>query len=202
MRGEQKSRPSDSGETTRSPVGRLIRIKEVRGPVLEPLLLILLLFLPGFALVKAAFPAKESLSPSHGGLYILLLSIVMSVSLAVLYSFLLIALGNTLPSGAPGYFSAPNLWAGMGVLTGALLVVAWWRGAFPFLRLLHPSLGRRAVAKPAVEGVSPAFHRLEALARERDRLVRSGGNPGDERLRGIEREMRALEAQLLDEAEA
>jgi hypothetical protein len=170
--------------------------------VFEPLLLILLLFLPGFALVKAAFPAKESLSASHGGLYLLLLSIVMSVSLAVLYSFLLIALGNTLSPGAPGYFTAPNLWAGLGVLTGALLVAAWWRGAFPSLRRLHPSLGRRAVSKPAVEGAPPEFHRLEALARERDRLLRSGGNPGDERLREIEREMRALEAKLLDEAEA
>lgn len=170
--------------------------------MLEPLLLILLLFLPGFALVKAAFPSTRGLSREHGGPYLILLSIVMSVALAVLYSFLLIALGSTLPPGAAGYFTATNLWAGLALLTLALLVLAWWRGAFPSLGRLHPSLGRRAKDGPPVEGPPPEFHRLEALARERDRLLRAGGNPGDERLLEIEREMRALEAKLLDEAEA
>lgn len=98
--------------------------------------LLLLFFLPGFALLSALFPRHRWFGPFHP-FALPALSIVTSVVVLVLVGSLL----GFLPGGPDGrgWFQgnqtgAPVIEAVLAALSSLLLVVAWARGAFPLLR--------------------------------------------------------------------
>ncbi|HLF05733.1 MAG TPA: DUF1616 domain-containing protein [Thermoplasmata archaeon] len=132
--------------------------------------LLLIFFLPGFTLIRVLFPRKEELNPEYGLLYQIALGMVMSLVIVVLLGFFLTSM--TKPTGG-GYFDGPTLWSSLGGLTVILFVVGWWRGAYPFLGKIHPSLLR--VATP-VDDSLPKDRKVAAeyrkLASERQTLLR------------------------------
>lgn len=98
--------------------------------------LLLLFFLPGFALLSALFPRHRWFGPFHP-FALPALSIVTSVVILVLVGSVLGFLpGGT---GGRGWFQgnqtgAPIIELSLGALTFLLFIVAWARGAFPLLR--------------------------------------------------------------------
>jgi hypothetical protein len=134
----------------------------------------LLLFLPGWTLVNLVFPRKGELDREYDALYRVTLGIVMSLVVLVLLGFVLNAASP--PTGL-GYFTAPNLWLSLSALTVAFFVAGWWRGAYPSLGRLHPSLKRPAPREPAsilgdLDVDRKALGRFRELAAERERLRR------------------------------
>jgi len=132
--------------------------------------LLLIFFLPGFTLIRVLFPRKEELDPEYGLLYQIALGMVMSLVIVVLMGFFLTSM--TKPTGG-GYFDGATLWPSLGGLTVILFVVGWWRGAYPSLGKIHPSLLR--VATP-VDSSLPKDRKVAAeyrrLASERQTLLR------------------------------
>ena len=139
------------------------------------LALVLLFFLPGWTLVNAVFPRKGELDREYDALLRITLGIVMSIVVVILYGFGLNSLGVA-PSGF-GYFTASNLWAGLGALVAAFFVLGWWRGAYPVLGRLHPRLARepppeRNSMTAELEKDRTALGKLRELATEREKLRR------------------------------
>lgn len=134
------------------------------------------LFLPGFTFVNALFPRRGELDREYDVLYRITLGVVMSIVFLVLYGFFLSALGTN-PSTGLGYFTSPNIWAGLSVFTVAFFLVGWWRGAYPFLGRLHPALRRPAPREPAsvlrdLDVDREVLAKFRDLAAERERLRR------------------------------
>lgn len=105
------------------------------------LVMVLVFFLPGFFLVNALYPRKGELDKDYDGLYRLTLGIVMSVVLVIIIGFLLNAFGTD-PDTGRGYFRAEIVWPILIILTIFMFIVGWYRGAYPILRKIHPSLLR------------------------------------------------------------
>lgn len=164
--------------------------------VLELALLVLPLFLPGYFLVNALYPAKGSLGGEFDGLYRLFFGVVLSVALTVLYGTALVVLA---PSGAVLFLPGP-LWVGLGILTVALFALGVWRGAYPRLARL---LGRPAAAPAAREEPDRGlFARLDRTTEELEATRRklAGASPDErgplqEEVRRLEEEKGRLEAQ-------
>ncbi len=95
-------------------------------------------FLPGFSLINAVFPAKGELDEDLDFLYRIVYGIGVSVALAILLGFLL----GSLQYGEEGLFTARNIWVGLISLTILFFIIGWYRGAYQWLRHLHPSLVR------------------------------------------------------------
>lgn len=126
--------------------------------------LLLIFFLPGFAVARALFPEWRFRGPD-GLLRVVetgAMSLVLSVSLTVLIGF---ALLNS-PGGFSASWSDPVLEAILAGITGVGLVAAGLRGAFareaPESRPLELLGGE--------EGGAEALERAEELAREERRL--------------------------------
>jgi len=137
---------------------------------------VLIFFLPGFFLVNALYPRKGELDRTYDGLYRLTLGIVLSIAATVLWSMALNSLGVN-PGTGLGYVLPPNIAGGLLGLTGLFFAVGWWRGAYPVLAKLHPSLAR--VPKPGPSDLLTEEERdhrvllkLQELAGERERLRR------------------------------
>ncbi len=139
--------------------------------------LVLVFLLPGWLLVNALFPRKGELDREYDALYRITLGIVLSIAVTVLWGFFLNALGVN-PATGPGDINAPNIAAGLIGLSVAFFVVGWWRGAYPWMARIHPSLTR--VPKPGPESLlteEEKDHRirmkLEELAESREKLRRT-----------------------------
>ena len=139
--------------------------------------LLLIFLLPGYALVNALYPRKGELDREYDGLYRVTLGIVLSIAVTVLWSFLLNSLGVD-PGTGLGQVRDVNIAAGLLGLTAAFFVAGWWRGAYPWMVRLHPSLARTPAPGPAdLLAEERRDHkvrlRLQDLAVRRERLRRA-----------------------------
>jgi len=107
--------------------------------------LVLLFFLPGFLLINALYPRKGELDREYDALYRLTLGIVLSIAVTVFWSFFLNSLGINEATGL-GYVVGPNIAGGLIGLSIVFFGLGWWRGAYPWMARVHPSLAR--VPKP------------------------------------------------------
>lgn len=105
------------------------------------LVLVVVFFLPGFFLVNTLYPRKGELDKDYDILYRLTLGIVMSVVIVILIGFLLNAFGTD-PDTGKGYFRAEIIWPILIIPTIFLFIAGWYRGAYPFMGKIHPSLLR------------------------------------------------------------
>lgn len=139
--------------------------------------LVLLFFLPGFLLINALYPRKGELDREYDGLYRLTLGIVLSIAVTVFWSFFLNSLGVD-ASTDRGYVVGPNIAGGLLGLSAAFFVLGWWRGAYPWMVRVHPSLAR--VPKPGPGELLTEEERdhrirlkLQELAGKREELRRA-----------------------------
>ncbi|TLZ82550.1 MAG: DUF1616 domain-containing protein [Methanobacteriota archaeon] len=139
--------------------------------------LVLLFFLPGYLLINALYPRKGELDREYDGLYRLTLGIVLSIAVTVFWSFFLNSFGVNEATGL-GYVVGPNIAGGLIGLSAAFFVLAWWRGAYPWMARLHPALAR--VPKPGPGELLTEEQRdhrvrlkLQELAEKRESLRRA-----------------------------
>jgi hypothetical protein len=158
----------------------------VRDVVLEIVLLIFPLFLPGFLLVNVLFPGRGSLGGSWDMVYRVFLGVVLSVALTVLYGTLLIVI-----AGADQVLLRPEtLWPGLALLALALFIVGVVRGAYPRIARV---LGRTpAPPGPSDEREEDALDRLlDVTARLEAAEAVEGGDA--ESVEALRQEKRRLE---------
>ena len=160
--------------------------------------LLLTFLIPGLLLVNLLFPRRGELDREYDVVYRLTLGIVLSIAVTVLWGFFLNSLGVQ-PGGVVGYVQAPEIAAGLTGLSVLFFVVGWWRGAYPWMARLHPSLGR--MPKPAPDSLLTEEERdhrirrkLEDLASERERLRRA--------IKDLERRMQLQSADARSHYEA
>jgi hypothetical protein len=139
--------------------------------------LVLLFFLPGFLLINALYPRKGELDREYDGLYRLTLGIVLSIAVTVFWSFFLNSFGVNEGTGF-GYVVGPNIAGGLIGLAALFFVLGWWRGAYPWMVRVHPSLAR--VPKPGPGELLTEEERdhrirlkLQDLAERREELRRA-----------------------------
>ena len=135
--------------------------------------LLLIFVLPGTMLIKAMFPRPGELDEEYNGLYVITLGMATSICITILVGFVL---GSLPPrDGGKGWFDAPFIVAGLVSVTLAFFVVAWWRGAFPWLGLIHKGLARFPMPAEAPGGTKrhdELLAQIELMTRERDSLKR------------------------------
>lgn len=140
--------------------------------------LILIFFLPGYLLVKALFPGRNELDKEYNIIYEIGLGMGLSIVIAILDGFLLGSLhqlvGFRVVNGKQvGYFDTPYIVASLLLICLFLFLAAWYRGAFPWMGRLHPSLARvPASEKPRArkERMDGLIIRLWDLSRRREKL--------------------------------
>lgn len=142
--------------------------------------LILIFFLPGYLLVKSLFPGKNELDKEYNLIYEIGLGMGLSIVIAILDGFMLGSLhqliGFRTVDGRPvGYFDTPYIVSSLLLISLLLFILAWYRGAFPWMARVHPGLAR----VPASERPAARKGRMDALileivglSRERERLRR------------------------------
>ena len=134
--------------------------------------LLLIFVLPGVALIKWMFPRPGELDQEYNGIYILALGMTTSVCLTILVGFIL---GSIKPDNGTGYFDAPYIIGSLVSITVVFFILGWWRGAYPWLGLIHPSLARfpmPAEAPRTTKRHDDLVARIEELTKEHDRLKR------------------------------
>ncbi len=139
--------------------------------------ILLTFFIPGLLLVYALFPRKGELDREYDALYRITLGIVLSIAVTVLWGFFLNSLGVQESTGL-GYVQTPYIAAGLIGLSLLFFILGWWRGAFPWMARVHPSLARTPKEGPeSLLTEEEKDHRvrlkLESLAEERERLRRA-----------------------------
>ncbi len=139
--------------------------------------LLLTFVLPGLLLVYVLYPRRGELDREYDAVYRLTLGIVLSIAVTVLWGFFLNSLGVNEATNL-GYVQTPYIAAGLLGLSVLFFALGWWRGAYPWMGRLHPSLAR--MPKPGPESLlteAEKDHRirmkLEELAGERERLRRT-----------------------------
>ncbi len=160
--------------------------------------LLLTFVIPGLLLVYVLFPRRGELDREYDGVYRLTLGIVLSIAVTVLWGFFL----NTLPVNPitnMGGVVADNILVGLVGLSVLFFVLGWWRGAYPWMAKLHPSLAR--TPPPGRESLLTEAERdhrirlqLEDLASERERLRRT--------IKDLERRMQLQSADARSHYEA
>lgn len=160
--------------------------------------LLLTFVIPGVLLVYLLFPRRGELDREYDAVYRLTLGIVLSIAVTVLWGFFL----NTLPVNPVtnmGGVVADNILYGLVGLSVLFFVLGWWRGAYPWMARLHPSLAR--MPKPGPESLLTEEERdhrirmkLEDLAGERERLRRT--------IKDLERRMQLHSAEARSHYEA
>ncbi len=135
---------------------------------------ILLIFvLPGTMLIKAMFPRPGELDEEYNGIYVLALGMATSICLTILAGFVL----GSLPvkEDGTGYFDRPLIIGSLLGMTIVFFLIGWWRGAYPWLGLLHSKLARFPMPAEAPRGTKrddELMARIEELTREHDALKR------------------------------
>ncbi|NIP36675.1 MAG: DUF1616 domain-containing protein [Thermoplasmata archaeon] len=135
--------------------------------------LLLIFVLPGVTLIKAMFPRPGELDQEYNGIYVLALGMTTSVCITILVGFIL----GSLPvdEGETGYFDRPLIIGSLVGVTIVFFVVGWWRGAYPWLGLIHPSMARFPMPSDAPRSTQrhdELVAEIEELTREHDRLKR------------------------------
>ena len=110
-------------------------------------------------------------------MYRVTLGIVLSIAVTVFWSFFLNSLGVNEATGL-GYVVGPNIAGGLIGLSAAFFALGWWRGAYPWMARVHPSLAR--VPKPGPGELLTEDERdhrvrlkLQQLAEKREALRRA-----------------------------
>ena len=139
--------------------------------------LLLTFVLPGLLLVNLLYPRRGELDREYDAVYRLTLGIVLSIAVTVLWGFFLNSLGVDESTGL-GYVQTPYIAAGLIGLSLLFFAAGWWRGAYPWMAWLHPSLARMpAPARDSLLTDEEKDHRLrrklEDLAEDRERLRRT-----------------------------
>ena len=139
--------------------------------------LLLTFVLPGLLLVNLLYPRRGELDREYDAVYRLTLGIVLSIAVTVLWGFFLNSLGVDESTGL-GYVQTPYIAAGLIGLSLLFFAAGWWRGAYPWMARLHPSLARMpAPARDSLLTDEEKDHRLrrklEDLAEDRERLRRT-----------------------------
>ncbi|HLE54139.1 MAG TPA: DUF1616 domain-containing protein [Thermoplasmata archaeon] len=139
--------------------------------------LLLTFFLPGYLLINVLYPRKGELDREYDVLYRITLGIVLSIAVTVLWDFFLNSLGTN-PRTGMGFVVGTNIAAGLLGLSALFFLLGWWRGAYPWMARVHPSLAR--IPKPAPGDLfgeddkdARMRMRLEDLAERRERLRRA-----------------------------
>lgn len=150
-------------------------------PIQTPIGLLLVFFLPGYFLTKTLWPGEEDLDREYNAIYVLTLAMALSIALSILLGLLLASLPPVKDPATGkliGYFRAPYIQILFAVTTGVLFSTAWYRGAFPWMVRLHPSLLR---VPAAARGGAKTTDRaqldtivldVQAAGREREQLRR------------------------------
>ena len=148
--------------------------------------LLLVLFLPGYTLIQAMFPRRGELDEEFDTLYRVTLGMAMSICVVILIGFVL---GNpslgTAPNwegisdGDKGYFQTFFVTTSLLLVTLLFFIAGWYRGAYPWMANIHPSLARappglRIESELAVAGkfIPVELMELQGLKHDRDNVKR------------------------------
>lgn len=140
--------------------------------------IILIFFLPGYALTKAVFPEWRIAGAEAGlrAVEVATLSFVLSVALTVFAGYLILVAA---PGGFQAYWSSPVLEAVLALLAVVGLVVAWRRGAFA----KTPPHIPQPPSDTGEEGAWELLRELDRIAREERKiqhtLRQSATSPSD-----------------------
>ena len=148
--------------------------------------MLLVLFLPGYTLIQAMFPRRGELDEEFDTLYRVTLGMAMSICVVILIGFVLgnPSLGNApdwdgLSDGEKGYFQTFFITLSLTVATVLFFGIGWYRGAYPWMANLHPSLARvppglRIESELAVAGkfIPADLIELQGLKHDRDNVKR------------------------------
>ncbi len=139
--------------------------------------LLLIFFLPGYLLVKALFPGRNELDKEYNLIYEIGLGMGLSIVIAILDGFLLGSVHQLIGfrDGGKGYFDTPYIVGSLLLICLLLFIAGWYRGAFPWMGRLHPSLTRvPASEKPQArrKRMDEMITKLWGLSRQRERLRR------------------------------
>jgi hypothetical protein len=146
--------------------------------------LLLVLFLPGYTLIQAMFPRRGELDGEFDTLYRVTLGMAMSICVVILIGFVL---GNpslgTAPTwegisdGDKGYFQTFFVTTSLLLVTLLFFIAGWYRGAYPWMANIHPSLARappglRIESELAVAGkfIPAELIELQGLKHDRDNV--------------------------------
>ncbi len=148
--------------------------------------MLLVLFLPGYTLIQAMFPRRGELDEEFDTLYRVTLGMAMSICVVILIGFVL---GNPSLGSAPdwdgwsdgekGYFQTFFITLALTIATLLFFGIGWYRGAYPWMANLHPSLARappglRIESELAVAGkfIPADLIELQGLKHDRDNVKR------------------------------
>ncbi len=143
--------------------------------------LVFVLFLPGYTLIQAMFPRKGELDEEFDVLYRVTLGMAMSICVVILIGFVLgnPSLGNApdwdgISDGDKGYFQTFFIASSLIGVTLLFFIAGWYRGAYPWMANLHPSLARappgiRIESELAVAGKYIPAELLELQGLKHDR---------------------------------
>ena len=143
--------------------------------------LVLVLFLTGYTLIQAMFPRKGELDEEFDTLYRVTLGMAMSICVVILIGFILgnPSFGNApdwngISDGEKGYFQTFFVTVSLVVITIIFFVAGWYRGAYPWMANVHPSLARappgiRIESELAVAGKYIPAELLELQGLKHDR---------------------------------
>ena len=148
--------------------------------------LLLVLFLPGYTLIQAMFPRRGELDEEFDTLYRVTLGMAMSICVVILIGFVLgnPSLGNApdwdgWSDGDKGYFQTFFVTASLAAATLLFFGIGWFRGAYPWMANVHPSLARvppglRIESELAVAGkfIPAELIELQGLKHDRDNVKR------------------------------
>lgn len=141
--------------------------------------LFILFFVPGYTLTIALFPRKGELDKEYDLLYKIALGIGMSIVLTILTGFALNSLGTyqTESGAVMGYVQAPYILAAIIGQSLFYFVIGWYRGGYPFMGKIHPSLTRVPKPEPGMIELPPGKEKyldlLEKLGKRREILLRN-----------------------------
>ena len=148
--------------------------------------MLLVLFLPGYTLIQAMFPRRGELDEEFDTLYRVTLGMAMSICVVILIGFVLgnPSLGNApdwdgWSDGEKGYFQTFFITLALTIATLLFFGIGWYRGAYPWMANLHPSLARappglRIESELAVAGkfIPADLIELQGLKHDRDNVKR------------------------------
>lgn len=127
-------------------------------------------FLPGYTFVSLLFPRRGELDPEYDIVYRIALGMGLSIVIAIIVGFAL----NAISTEETGYVTAGPLWLSLVSVTVLFFVGGWYRGAYPWMGMVHPSLYRnpppRMVGGMRMPGLSNE-HRATRLVLERERWM-------------------------------
>lgn len=137
----------------------------------------LLYFLPGYTIIQFMFPRKGELDKEWDFLYRFVFSIAVSIVVVILIGWFLGALPPD-PTTGKGYFQGsatgfPYIELSIIIVSAIFFVAGWYRGAYPWLGIVHPKLARKPKPlKPGPISKEDLLDLLAGLAEEKAKAER------------------------------